>query len=377
LDKVNFLGPFLIKKYFHNGDVLKSSWFTEKLKNLPPHYPTMPPSPTTLKPPSPTNPEYPPELKATLCGLELKNPFIAASGILGGKASTIRRLEKLGAGAVVTKTITAEERLGYQGPTVVELDDTILLNAMGLPNPGARKFKKELEGLQLTIPLIISVAGKTPGDFAATAKQLAAHADALELNVSCPHPEPRGKRKILIGQDEEMVKDVVAMVTNEFPEKPVHVKLSPMVADMRGIVRACLEAGADGVSLINTVPALDIDLSFERPVLGNFIGGQSGRSVLCIAERKVAEAQAEISEWHKRTGRNVALIGCGGISSGLDAAKFLLIGADVVQVGTVLKNGMNAIRRMKNELKLFMAAKGYQRVDDFRGKAFRYLETIV
>ena len=370
---------FLINIYFSSVEskYTQSLFPTEKLKNLPHPTSFMPPSPSTPQPSSPTNPEYPPELKATLCGLELKNPFIAASGILGGKASTIRRLEKLGTGAVVTKTITTEERLGYQGPTVVELDDTILLNAMGLPNPGAGKFKKELEELKLTIPLIISVAGKTAEDFAATAKQLTDHADALELNVSCPHPEPRGKRKILIGQDERMVKDVVAVVKNEFPEKPVLVKLSPMVADMREIVRACLEAGADGVSLINTVPALDIDLSFERPVLGNFIGGQSGRSVLCIAQRKVAEAQAEITEWHKKTGRNVALIGCGGISSGLDAAKFLLIGADVVQVGTVLKNEMNAIERMKNELKLFMATKGYQRVDDFRGKAFRYLETIV
>jgi len=337
----------------------------------------MPPSPTLPQPPSPTNPEYPPELETTLCGLELKNPFLVASGILGGRAATIRRLQELGAGGVVTKTITAEERLGYLGPTVVEVDDDILLNAMGLPNPGARKFRKELEGLELEIPLIISVAGKTPDEFVQTACGLAGHADAMELNVSCPHPEPRGKRKILISQDGEMVHEVVRTVKSEVSEKPILVKLSPMVADMRGIVRSCLKAGADGVSLINTVPALDIDLGFERPVLGNFIGGQSGRSVLCIAQRKVAEAKAEIALWEKKTGVGAALVGCGGISSGLDAAKFILIGADAVQVGTVLKNDMNAMERMNYELEQFMATKGYRHLGDFCGKAFSCLESIV
>ena len=317
-----------------------------------------------------------PKLATTICGLKLENPFLVASGILGGRASTIRRLQELDAGGVVTKTITAEERLGYQGPTVVEVGEDILLNAMGLPNPGVVRFKQELEELELNIPLIASVSAKDPEGFAFMAGELAEHSDAIEINVSCPHPEPKGERKLLIGQDEKLLLQVVSEVKKVVARKPVLVKLSPMVVDMRGVVRACLQGGAEGVSLINTVPALDINLDFERPVLGNLIGGQSGRSVLCIAQRKVAEAMAEILAWEKRTGTRAALIGCGGISSGYDAAKFLLIGADAVQLGTILKRDLNAVERMKNELGKFMSARDYQGLKDFQGKAFEQLKTI-
>ena len=317
------------------------------------------------------------DLSCSFCDLELDNPFVAASGILGGRAGTIRRLQELGAGAVVTKTITAEERLGYPGPTVVEAGEGILLNAMGLPNPGMERFSEELAGLELKIPLVVSLSGKTPEDFVTIARKLAPLAHTLELNISCPHPEPKGKRKILISQDEEASAEVVSAVRKALPYTRLMAKLSPMAVDIKTIVTACLDAGADGVVLINTVPALDINLDFQRPVLGNLIGGQSGPSVLCIAQRKVAEAKAAIENWKASTDRKAALVGCGGIFSGYDAAKFILIGADAIQVGTALKRELGALERMKRELRQFMITKGYQSLDDFRGKAFEHLRNIL
>ncbi|HID71349.1 MAG TPA: hypothetical protein EYP29_01210, partial [Thermoplasmata archaeon] len=187
----------------------------------------------------------------------------------------------------------------------------------------------------------------------------------------------KGKKKILIAQDKEMTYQVVKKVKEEIQEIPIFVKLSPSVTDIKEIVHASLLAGADGITLINTVPALDIDLNFERPVLGNLIGGQSGHSILCIAQRKVAEAKSELLQWEREKGRKVHLIGCGGISTGYDAVKFHLIGVDAVQIGTVLKNDLDVIERMKKEMEQFMSLKGYNSIQDFQGKAFKYLENVV
>ncbi len=326
-----------------------------------------------------------PSLETSICGVKLKNPFLVASGILGGRAGTIKRLQELGAGGVVTKTITAEERLGYPGPTVVEVSNGVLLNAMGLPNPGVAAFKKELEGLDLDIPLIISISGNGEEGFVDLARELAPYADLLELNISCPHPQPKGELKTLLGQDPEKAGDVVAAVKAAVPNPSVLVKLTPMVTSVRAVVHSCLKAGADGIALINTVPALDINLDFERPVLGNLIGGQSGPSVLPIAQRKVAEAKAELLAWEKKKKEKGnlensvpwGLLGCGGISSGYDAAKFMLLGADAVQVGTVLKNDLEALPRMAAQLREFMKLKGYSSLEDFRGKAMPWLKGVL
>ena len=265
-------------------------------------------------------------LSTNVAGLQLENPTILASGILGYSAESLNRLAKDGAGAVVTKSIGLEPRVGYPNPTVVQVEAG-LINAMGLPNPGIAIYDPEIKYCKtiLRVPLIVSVFGYSADEYAVVAKKAVdAGADAVELNVSCPHVKFTGAE---IGQNPKLLAEVVEKVKAAV-SKPILVKLSPNVANIAVIARAAVEAGADVLTAVNTVKAMAIDSETMLPILSNLKGGLSGPAIKPVALRCVYDIREELPD--------VPIIGCGGIADWRDAVEFMLAGASAVQVGTAI-----------------------------------------
>lgn len=265
-------------------------------------------------------------LQTTIAGLELPNPTMLASGVLGYSAESLNRVAKGGAGAVVSKSIGVEPRVGYANPTVVQAE-VGLINAMGLPNPGIDVYAEEIRFSKtiLRIPLIVSVFGYSADEYAAVAKKaVEAGADAVELNVSCPHVQYTGSE---IGQNPKALTEVVEKV-KAIIDKPIIVKLSPNVTDITYLATTAVEAGADALTAVNTLKAMAIDSETMRPILSNTKGGLSGSAVKPMALRCVYDIRGELPD--------VPIIGCGGVSSWQDAVEFFLAGASAVQVGTAV-----------------------------------------
>jgi len=301
-----------------------------------------------------------PQIGTEFAGLRLRNPFILAAGILGISGHTLRRAAEAGAGAVVTKSFGLEPRAGFPNPTVVEVPCG-LLNAMGLPNPGVGVLKEEVQEARMTgVPLIASVYGFTETDYAEAASQAEqAGADAVELNVSCPHVKEVGEQ---VGQDPDLVASVTESVKKRV-KFPVVVKLSPNVTDIVSIAKRAVEAGADGITAINTVRAISIDIDVQRPVLAAETGGLSGPAIKPIALRCVYEI-------HKAV--NVPLIGCGGITDWRDAVEFFLAGATAVQVGTaVMYRDLEVFSDLQKGLGEYLEAKHFDNIAQLVGLACR------
>ncbi len=275
-----------------------------------------------------------PDLSVELAGLRLRNPVMLAAGILGLSAHTLKRAYDAGAGAVVTKSIGPEPRAGFTTPILAELGCG-LLNAVGLSNPGADYFAREVQALR-------------------------AGAVALELNVSCPHVS--GVREI--GSRPELVEEVVRAV-REAVDVPVFVKLSPNVSDIAEIGLAAERAGADGVVAINTVRALAIDIELRRPILSAGFGGLSGPAIKPIAVRAVAELYRAL---------DVPVVGCGGVMGWRDAVELILAGASAIQVGSaVYYRGLGVFRAITSGLAAYMERMGYSSVADMVGDGVREL----
>ncbi len=248
-----------------------------------------------------------------------------ASGILGYSAESLKRVEKGGAGAVVTKSVGAEPRVGYPNPTVVQAESG-LINAMGLPNSGIDVYREEIKFAKtvLKVPLIVSVFGYSAEDYAAVAeKAVEAGADGIELNVSCPHVKQTGAE---IGQSPKFLSEVVLKVKDVI-DKPLIVKLSPNVADITVLAQAAIEAGADALTAVNTLKAMAIDAETMQPILSNKKGGLSGPVIKPVALRCI---------WDIREQFDIPIIGCGGIMDWRDAVEFFLAGASAIQVGTAV-----------------------------------------
>ena len=240
------------------------------------------------------------------------------------------------------------------------------MNAMGLPNPGLAEFLEEFDLKDGKVPVIPNLVADTPAEFGKLAAGVAdAGAKLAEINLSCPHPQA-AYTGLLTAQDPEAAAAAVAAASEHLP---VIAKLSPNVSDIGTIAVACAEAGAAAVSAINTMPALDIDTELERPVLGNAFGGLSGPALLPIGLRCVLKAVRALRD----AGHATPVIGIGGISSGEDAAKYLLCGAQAVQVGTALGGNPERLGEIATELGDWMERKDYATLDAFRGNALEWL----
>jgi len=300
-------------------------------------------------------------LAVEIAGLKLANPTMLAAGILGMSGLSLKSVIDAGAGAVVTKSLGLKPREGYPNPTVVQVDCG-LLNAMGLPNPSIRYFAEEIsEAKETGVPIIVSLYGFSSEEFVNVAKDaVEAGADALELNVSCPHVEKTGAE---IGQSPELVAEVVKSVKNNV-DKPVFVKLTPNIASIAEVAKAAAEAGADAITAINTVRAMAINVETGRPILSNKIGGLSGPAIKPIAVRCVYEIYREVK---------VPVIGCGGITTWRDAVEFMLAGASTVQIGTAVAfKGLNVFRSVTRGIDNYLKEKGFRSVKEIVGLAHRY-----
>ncbi|MFC5712212.1 dihydroorotate dehydrogenase [Thalassorhabdus alkalitolerans] len=263
-------------------------------------------------------------LSVNLPGLPMKNPVMPASGCFGFGKEFAKFYDLSQLGAIAIKATTVEARFGNPTPRVAETTAG-MLNAIGLQNPGLDKVKEEelpwLE--QFDVPILANVAGSTMEDYETAAKELSAspNVGALELNVSCPNVKVGG---IAFGTDPELAAELTARV-KKAATVPVYVKLSPNVADITAIAKAVEKAGADGLTMINTLLGMRIDLKTKKPILANTMGGLSGPAVKPVAIRMVYQV---------RQVTDLPIIGMGGIQSAEDVIEFLIAGADAVAVGT-------------------------------------------
>jgi len=263
------------------------------------------------------------DIGVDICGVRFKNPIVAASGTFNTRESSLY-YDPAALGCITTKSVSLEARPGNDAPKIAETHGG-MLNAIGLANRGLEFFigndLKTLKDAGATV--MASVVGSTTGEYAAVAGELAdTPVDLLELNISCPNVKQGG---IAFGTDAKTAAALVAGVKKVSGKKPVIVKLTPNVTDIAEIARAVCGAGADGLSLINTLRGMRIDLKTKKPVLTTGSGGLSGPAIHPVAVYMVYEVRRAV---------DVPVIGMGGIMTGADAYELMLAGADAVAVGT-------------------------------------------
>lgn len=290
------------------------------------------------------------DLSVTIAGVTLNNPITTASGTFSARESeAFYDINELG--AMITKGVAAEPWDGNPTPRIAETYGG-MLNSVGLQNPGVDAFlREELPYLRTFQPrIIVNVAGKSIGDYCTTAEKLSeAEVDMLEINISCPNVREGG---ISFGADPKMAAEITREI-KRVSSKPILMKLTPNVTDITEIAKAVEAEGADGVSLINTLLGMEIDIYKKKPVLWNRVGGLSGPAVKPVAVRMVYQVRRAIK---------IPIIGLGGIMTGEDAAEFLMAGADAVSIGTAALVDPAAPVRIKKELTEFMKQNGYQKL---------------
>lgn len=302
-----------------------------------------------------------PDLSVSIGSLHLNNPVMTASGTFGyaKEFEQLVNLERLG--AVIVKGISLQPRTGNPPPRIVETSCG-MLNAIGLENVGVERFITEKNEYltQLRCPVIVNILGDSLTEYTEITKKLTGVSSvaAIEVNISCPNVKKGG---VAFGTDPKMAASVTRAV-KEQAQVPVIVKLSPNVTDVTQVALAVEEAGADAVSLINTLIGMAINLKTRKPKLGNVIGGLSGPAIKPVALRMVYQVAQAVS---------IPVIGIGGIETAEDALEFMVAGASAVQVGTanfinpgvaeeivngiekyVRKQGLDSIKRVINTLEL-------------------------
>ena len=294
-------------------------------------------------------------MAVSFCGMEMKNPITTASGTFNPQAhSQFFDLNRLG--AVTVKGVAKEPWPGNPTPRIAETYGG-MLNSVGLMNPGIDAFiKDDLEFLkQFDTKVIVNTAGRTLEDYVEVSRRLAeTEVDLVELNISCPNVKEGG---VTFGTDAHMVEKVVRAVKKN-TRQPLIVKLSPNVTDIVEIARAAESAGADALSLINTLLGMRIDVYKRKPGLAQKVGGFSGPAVKPVAVRMVYQVHKACS---------IPILAMGGIYTGEDAAEFIMAGATMVATGTANLIEPDAPVRVLDELEAFMEKTGVQDINEIRG----------
>ena len=300
-----------------------------------------------------------PSISTSIGALTLERPTILASGILGISLNVFERLYRAGAGGVVTKSLSKEPWDGYANPTIFSVKGGGWLNAVGLSNPGAGNFAKMISSNN-EVPIIVSLVGSVEDDFDFMVRKFEnCKVSAYELNLSCPHVAKVG---LEVGDDVELVKKIVKKVKS-LTNVPVIAKVGLGSTNYLETVGAAAEAGADGITAINTIRAMAIDVETKKPILSNKIGGLSGTPIKPIAVRCVYEISSKF---------DIPVIGCGGISTWEDAVEFILAGASAVQFGSVLgEHWAEVFAEINNGIQNYMEQKGFSSIGEMVGKAKR------
>jgi len=306
-----------------------------------------------------------PDLSVEIAGVWLANPLVLASGIWGTTPELLERAARAGAGAVTAKTCTPAPRRGHRNPTAIDWGHG-LLNAMGLPNPGAAEEAEMLAEARrrlapLGVALVASIAADTVEGFAEAAAAVArARPDLIEVNVSCPNVAAEHGEMFAVSPSAAAAATRAAKRATSIP---CIVKLSPQVPDIAAIARAVAGAGADGITAINTMPGMLVDAETGLPILANRTGGISGPALKPVALRCVFEVCAAV---------RIPVIGTGGIATGSDAVEMISVGAAAVGVGSAVASGGDAVfARILDELHEWMAAHACSTLADIRGRAHR------
>ena len=298
-------------------------------------------------------------LAVSVAGLALQNPVVLASGTAayGDELAGVIRLDALG--ALVTKAVSLEPRPGAPAPRVADFPGG-MINAVGLANPGVDAVRDtHLPWLHTHLKharVIVNVVGRTPDDFPKVVEKLTESpgAHAFELNVSCPNVKAGG---VEFGADRNVLRTVVA-TTRAATSKPLFVKLSPTLEDIVGAAKVALDAGADALTLVNTLPGLVVDVEHRRPALGFGSGGVSGPGLLPIgvlATSKVFRAT------------RAPIIGVGGIATGTDALQYILAGAVAVGIGTAALRDPRVPERVVRDLSRWCASHGVAAISTLSG----------
>lgn len=298
-------------------------------------------------------------MKTEVClgSITLKNPVIAASGTFGygEEYSDIIDLSKIG--AVVTKGITLEPRQGNPAPRIAETPSG-MLNAIGLQNVGVHEFveKKLPFYRERKVPCIVNIAGKKPEEYGEIARILNKETGitAIEVNVSCPNV---GKSGLEFGVDPKGIAEVVKCVKSA-TAIPVIIKLSPNVTDIVTMAKAAVEAGADILSLINTLVGMAVDINTRRPKIANVTGGLSGPAIKPVGVRMVYAVAKAVK---------VPIIGMGGICNAEDAIEYLIVGATAVQVGTAIFYDPSVLERIVSGIENYCEQNGIDDVNELIG----------
>ncbi len=299
--------------------------------------------------------------------MDLPTPLLLASGILGTEAELMARVARAGAGAVTAKSCSLQPRAGHPNPTVLAWEHG-LINAVGLANPGVEAEVEELVRTRrllrpLGAALVASVFADTVENFARVAARVAdAEPDLIEVNISCPNVHDEFGTPF--SADPNAAREVTAAVKEAVAGRaPILVKLSPNVTDIAAVARAVQAAGADGLSAINTLTGMVIDVHARRPVLANRTGGLSGPAIRPLAVRCVHEIYRAV---------DLPIVGMGGVNSGRDAVEMIMAGATAVGIGSaVYGEGPEVFSRICDEMVALMAELGYERVAEMRGAAHR------
>jgi dihydroorotate dehydrogenase (NAD+) catalytic subunit len=302
------------------------------------------------------------DLSTSLAGFELPDPVLTASGCAAAGRELAPFVDLGSIGAVVTKSIMLEPRSGRPTPRMAETPAG-MLNSIGLQGPGIESFlAKDLRWLrQHHIRTVVSIAGGSVQEYQLLAQRLSYEEgiSAIEVNISCPNVESRGQVFACDPFASASVVQAVRRVTD--PGVPVLAKLSPDVTDIVAIARSVREAGADGVSMINTLLGMVIDPDTMRPMLGGMTGGLSGPGIRPVAVRAVWQVYAAYPD--------LPILGMGGIRTGQDAFEFLLAGASAVSVGTAVFNDPSVLTKVSTELRTILAERGFSSLKDVIGLA--------
>lgn len=296
------------------------------------------------------------DMTVNICGVELKNPLTTASGTFGFGHEYGEFFDLSMLGGIGVKGLTPHERLGNPAPRIAETPMGIL-NCVGLQNPGIDRFiEEQIPYLRrFDTKIIANVSGNTVEEYEGMVEKISAtDVDLIELNISCPNVKCGG---LAFGTRPDMVQEVVSAAKRK-ATRPLIVKLSPNVTDIAEIARAAVDAGADALSLINTLLGMRIDIEKRRPILSNVMGGLSGPAVFPVAVRMVYQVRKAV---------DVPIIGMGGIRTGRDIVEMLMAGADAVAIGTAMFADPLAPVKALDELTAWMDAHGVKSVRELSG----------
>ena len=295
-------------------------------------------------------------LAVEVAGIRMATPIMGASGTFGFGMEYEDFLDLADVGAVVSKGITPKPRAGNGGVRIAETPAG-MLNSIGLENPGIEAFCRDIlpEAAKLPTSFIVNISAGTAEEYGEMAQMLDVEGvDGIEVNISCPNVKEGG---IVFGTDPVQAARVTQEV-KKHTKKPVIVKLSPNVTDITQMARAVEEAGADAVSLINTLTGMAIDVERRQPILGNITGGLSGPAVKPIALRMVYQAAHAVS---------IPVIGMGGIQTGEDVAAFMLAGASAVEIGAENFANPRTVVEAAEELDAYLERQGIDFARDLTG----------